>query len=201
MRHRLVVLLVLAATALAADPPGSADARRALALCGRAEALPSAEARTILEKGFALAERAVATDEDDALAHFAVFCTLGEQLRTRGPSLWTVWDLRRLHRAVDRTLELAPDFADALAGKGALLLDSPRLLGGDPADGEIYLRRALEVDPDWVAPRLDLVRALQRRGAITQARSEAIRALAVAEAGQDTGDAARARALLVALGE
>ena len=150
----------------------------------------------MLDRALARAERAVADDERDALAHFAVFCSLGGKMRRAGLGVGALVDLRRLRREVDRTLELAPDFADALAGKGALLLDAPRLLGGDPKEAERLLRRALEVDPDYLGPRLDLVRALRARGAEAEAHAEAERALEVAKRKTDAEGIARAQALL-----
>jgi len=195
---RRLAALVLAALsfARAADPPGTPSSREALALCHRADDVPEAERPAMLDRALALAERAVADDERDALAHFAVFCSLGGKMRRAGLGVGALVDLRRLRREVDRTLELAPDFADALAGKGALLLDAPRLLGGDPKEAERLLRRALEVDPDYLGPRLDLVRALRARGAEAEAHAEAERALEVAKRKTDTEGIARAHALL-----
>jgi Tfp pilus assembly protein PilF len=141
----------------------------------------------------------VAADERDALAHFARFCALGEQARLAGPSLTSLVKARALRTAVDRTLELAPDFSDALVGKGELLLGLPRILGGDAAEGERLLRRALTIEPDYVGARLGLARALAARGAKAEARSEAERALASAERKRDAGDVAEARRLLAEL--
>ena len=195
--HRLAALVLAALSfAGAADPPGTPASREALALCHRADDAPEAERPAMLDRALALAERAVADDERDALAHFAVFCSLGGKMRRAGLGVGALVDLRRLRREVDRTLELAPDFADALAGKGALLLDAPRLLGGDPKEAERLLRRALEVDPDYLGPRLDLVRALRARGAEAEAHAEAERALEVAKRKTDTEGIARAQALL-----
>jgi tetratricopeptide (TPR) repeat protein len=196
-----VALLVLAlvARAAATDPPGSPAARAALATCERARDATGAEQAALFARGLARAEEAVKADDRDALAHFAVFCNLGGQLRA-GPGLSALLDLRRLRREIDRTLELAPDFPDALVGKGRLLLETPRLLGGDPAGGERLLRRALALDPDWVGPRLALARALADRGARDEARAEARRALETAERRGEAADAAEARALLDRLG-
>jgi tetratricopeptide (TPR) repeat protein len=108
--------------------------------------------------------------------------------------------LRRLRQEVDRTLELAPDFADAIYGKGALLLETPRLLGGDPMEGERLLRRALTVEPDYLSPRLRLAGVLLDRGDKAEARAEAERALAIAERKQSAEDVAEARKLLAKIG-
>ena len=195
-----VALLALARGARAADPPGSPRANQALAVC-LADAATPAERRANLARGLALAEEAVAADERDPKAHFAVFCNLGNDLKLRGVALQSLFAMRRLRREIDRTLELAPDYADALVGKGELLIGLPRLLGGDAAEGEHLLRAALRVDPDFVEAHLGLARALAARGARDEARAEAQRALAAAERVPDPARATAARELLAQLAE
>ncbi len=201
-RACLLVASVLCAVsrADAGDPVGTPQGREALRTCQRAEDAPTAEVDALLARSLALAEAAVAADERDPLAHFAVFCSLGGQMQRAGIGLVALTNLRRLRREVDRTLELAPDYPDALAGKGALLLETPRLLGGDPAEGERLLRRALVLDPDYLGPRLGLAEALLARGAREEARSEATQALAIAERKRNAEDVAEARALLEKIG-
>jgi tetratricopeptide (TPR) repeat protein len=195
-----VALLALARGARAADPPGSPRANQALTVC-LADAATPAERRANLARGLALAEEAVAADERDPKAHFAVFCNLGNDLKLRGVALQSLFAMRRLRREIDRTLELAPDYADALVGKGELLLELPRLLGGDAAEGERLLRAALRVDPDYIDAHLGLARALAARGARDEARAEAQRALAAAERVPDPARATAARELLAQLAE
>jgi hypothetical protein len=195
-----LLLCVLAVSAHAADPPGTDASRRAQQRCIAADEL-AGDARTkALRESLADADAAIAADDADALAHFAAFCSLGRLLRAEGVSLAAPLQLRRLRREVDRTLELAPDFADALAGKGELLLNMPRLLGGDPVEGERLLRRALAIDPDYLGPRFALVEALRARGATDEARREAAQALAIAERKRSPDDVRTARAHLDALG-
>jgi tetratricopeptide (TPR) repeat protein len=195
----IAFVLVWQAAGQAADPPGTDASRAATARCQSAEALPNAERVAALESALAQADAAIAADDRDALAHFAAFCALGGLLQVNGVGLSAPGQLRRLRREVDRTLELAPDFADALAGKGELLVNLPRLLGGDAGEGERLLRRALAVDPRYLTPRLALAEALRDRGAFAEARAEAERALAVAEAKGDAADVARARSLVAEL--
>ena len=108
--------------------------------------------------------------------------------------------MRRLRREIDRTLELAPDWSDALVGKGSFLLELPGFLGGDRDDAERLLRAALRVDPDFIEAHLALGRALDVRHAREDARAEARRALALAERDGNGEKAAEAKELLGRLG-
>jgi len=181
---------------LAADPPGTSLSRDAIELCHRAQAAAPDEKPALLAQSLARADEAVAADDHDALAYFARFCALGEQARLAGMSLTSLLKVRPLRRAVDETLALAPDFPDALLGKGALLLGLPRILGGDAVEGERLVRRALELDPEYVHARLTLAHTLADAGRRDEAREEASRALAAADRKHDVGDAAEARSLL-----
>lgn len=188
-----------AAHALPSDPPGTPASRDALATCHRGQAAADADAGAILAESLEQADRALAADDRDALAHFARFCALGEQARRSGASLSSLVKLWEIRAAVDRTLELAPDYSDALHGKGALLCSVPRLLGGDPAEGERLVRRALEIDPEYVGARLFLAERLAERGDRAEAEAEAARALEAAERKNDPAAIARARRVRDAL--
>jgi len=192
-----LALAALSAGALAADPPGSRRANKALALCER-EAGSAEEKRALLARGLKLAEEAVAEDDGDAKAHFAIVCNLGKEMELRGASVGNLIALHRLRREIDRTLELAPDYADALLAKGALLCGLPRLLGGDHEEGERFMRAALEVDPDYLGAHLALARALADRGE-AGARAEAERALVLAKRKADARAAEDAEALVARL--
>lgn len=65
---------------------------------------------------------------------FAVFCNLGKRLRLqmkqRGAGLFSMLG------EIDLALTLAPDYAVALAAKGEVLVEMPRLFGADPREGE-----------------------------------------------------------------
>jgi hypothetical protein len=133
---------------VAALPAGSPAAHEAIALCQQAEE-PRADAERveILTRGYHLAEAAVRADARDGLAHFALFCNLARRIRMSGLRFALPLDMLRALRALDRAIELAPADPDVLTAKGALLIELPRLLGGDAGRGEEWLRRALAVDP------------------------------------------------------
>src|SRR5207237_1284930 len=131
----------------------------------------------------ALAERAVALDDNSADAHFALFCNLGELMRLDGENLTQVFQLRRLMAEVDRTLELDPNHVDAMAAKGTLLVRLPRLLGGDSVKGEAMLRQVLLREATLGALPAAALDLLVIGGGITGAgvaRDAALRGLGVA---------------------
>lgn len=141
------VMVALLVPASHAEWAATDAAREALAICRGVGALPVEERMARLDAGLAMAERAALDDPTNALAQYASFCNRGKRLQIAGFSFGALGQVRRLRQEIDRALELAPDWPDALAGKGAMLIALPRLLGGDPVEGERLLRRALELDP------------------------------------------------------
>lgn len=156
LRVALGLLAGLLASVAAAQEEPIAVARAALAMCRNVDTLPSEERLARLDGGLALAETAMRDDPTSALAHFAAFCNRGKRLQLTGFSFGAFGEVRRLRCEIDRALELAPDWSEALAGKGTMLIALPRLLGGDVEEGERLLRRALTLDPTNVEARIIL---------------------------------------------
>jgi tetratricopeptide (TPR) repeat protein len=197
----LVGLLYLAAV----SPATGADSASALAASGRAEceagrrAIDRASRKQHFENGQAIAERAVGLDDNNADAHFALFCNMGELMRLDGESVSSAFGLHRLMAEVDRTLELNPQHTDALAAKGTLLIRLPRLLGGDAQKGEAMLREVIEKDPSAVSSRLTLAKTCEARGDRDEAMAFATRALQIAREQGRADKIAEAQATLAEL--
>jgi cytochrome c-type biogenesis protein CcmH/NrfG len=176
--------------ALVKAPGGSAAAREALGLC-----LEDGDDERFA-RGVKVAEQAIAADAKDAVAHFALFCNLGRQVEKAGLGGLQV---RRVLHAVDRALELAPEWSDALVGKGSMLMQLPGLMGGDAVEGERLLRQAIALDPTFGEAYVELARGLARAGRRKEALTSATKGLELADAAADTRIAGRARALLQTL--
>ncbi len=175
---RLLVRLVpglpccmLLVGAAAAEPMGSQAAKQSLVLCVEADELSGDDQRTALARGVQLAEDAIAADSQDAKAHFALFCNLGKQTKVAGLGLRSLFKFRRLSRELDTTLALAPNDPDALAAKGALLVQTPRFFGGDAAEGERLLRRALDIEPDNTEARRYLAEVVAEHSTAGEAQA------------------------------
>lgn len=164
------------------DDSGSELARRAIEQCSRASTeMDPVHAIAGLEHALALAERAVAEDPRDAKAHFAVFCSLGRRAELEGAGLGALSSLARMQESLDQALALEPTFVDALVAKGRMLARLPWVLGGDAAEGERLIRRALELAPDSAVARLQLAHLMAEQGESSKARRLARAALALAE--------------------
>src|SRR5881296_2159050 len=192
--------LSLATAARAADDSVPSLTASARAECDAGRRAPDREARKEhFDRGQALAERAVALDDNSAEAHFALFCNLGELMRLDGENLSQIFQLRRLMAEVDRTLELNPNHVDAMAAKGTLLVRLPRLLGGDSVRGEAMLREVLARDPNAFTTRLALANVCEARGDRQEALLFATRALQIAREQGRADKVAEAQAALAEL--
>lgn len=122
------------------------------------------------------AEAALSRNPDSSCANFVYFAATGRILLADGLAK-NLFTLRRLDRDyLDRAIALDPSNANALAAKGGVLLDLPRLIGGDPAEGLRLLQRAIQINPGGVGTRVALARALARNGDLPEAHREARRA-------------------------
>ena len=152
---RCLVAAAIAAGGSAWGAGPEAPEVEALRLCRAADSATDDAREAILDRALDLATQATRATPERADAHFAVFCALGKQLDDRGVGWGSLGAVRRVRRAVDRTLELNPDHVGALVGKARMLLRLPRMLGGDREEAHRLLERARRVrSEDAIGPGL-----------------------------------------------
>ncbi len=191
------LVVVLATPAQSKALSGSAESNQALALCKSAERTAGSEKVAMLDRGLALAEQAIATDDTDAVGHFALFCNLGRGMQLHPLSLGSLAAVRRLRREIDRALELAPDATQLLVAKAMFLLELPHFLGGDQAEAEHLLRRAVDLDPANARARVALGRLYMVRNQRDAAAVQVRAALSLMDQGLSHSETAEAHTLLV----
>jgi len=120
------------------------------------------------------AQAVLARNPNSPGANFVYFAATGRILLADGltKNLFALRSLDKDH--LDRAIELNPDYANALAAKGGVLLDLPKLIGGDPSEGLRLLRRANALNPGGVGTRVSLAKALARTGDVSEARRHAL---------------------------
>lgn len=157
-------------------------AKRAIALLKQGEdATDPHTKRQLYQQGLELADAALALDERNADAHFARFATKGRLLLLDGASP-NPFNLMRLNRDLDRALELNPNHADALAAKGGLYRQLPRLLGGSEQKAEECLKKAIALEAEHaVGARIELAQLYFDRGERERAVALLKTAIAIAE--------------------
>jgi len=136
------------------------------------------------DRGRALAEKAVALDNQSADAHFALFCSIGERMRANGEVLFSVFEYGSMMDALDQTLALNPNHLDALSSKGTILIEIPGFLGGDDEKGETMLRQVIKEDSESINARMVVARQCAERGEHQEAYELSKRALELAKVQQ-----------------
>lgn len=165
-----------------AQTSGESLTKQALEQCNQGRLAADRGSRLAhFQEGQRLGEQAVAVDEGNADAHFALFCNLGELLRLDGETLTSLFGLRRMMKELDQTLEIVPTHLEALSAKGTLLVKLPGLLGGDVQEGERLLQQVIQRAPKAVNARLALARVRCERGQHDEAAALASTALAIAQ--------------------
>lgn len=176
-RLLLAAALSLASTGVQAGAPMPADSPAQLAtradsnLRAGERRSPDDRALEFYREAADLAEKALESDTDHARAHFVYFAARGRLLIASGPYR-NVLALLRLRKHLDRSLELDPHDTDAMAARGAMLMELPGYLGGDKREGESLLRRAVVANPVGSATRLLFAKALVVNGNLLAAREE-----------------------------
>jgi tetratricopeptide (TPR) repeat protein len=115
------------------------------------------------QQGLDLAQRAVALDEENSDAHFAIFGNKGRILLLEGVTPNPI-SLLQVNRDLERALELNPNHADALTAKGGLYRQLPWVLGGSLSVAETCLTKAIALDPDAVSARIELAATYRDMG-------------------------------------
>lgn len=206
-RSLLLALAVLALTAAAPALADSPDARqRAQALASQAvrclergEDLTETDAkRKEYERGLELARQALALDDDNADAHFAVFGNEGRLMLLDGVTPNPI-SLLKVNRELDRALDLNPNHSDALAAKGGLYRQLPWALGGSLSRAEECLTKAIAADPEAVGARIELAATYRDMGEPQRSLPLLQDAVSIAERKGKQRQLTAARTLLVQL--
>lgn len=149
-----------------AREPDNVDAllllSRAWLTYGYVKARSKEELIRVFENGTSAGEKAVELEPDNPDAHFFYVANLASLGDAKG-LFNSLFILPEVRRELDLILELDPNHENALAMQGALFYYLPGILGGDMQISEIYIRRALSVDPHLSSAKLYLAMNLKKQ--------------------------------------
>ena len=103
---------------------------------------------SVWKKGQDYGKRAVEVNPDGKEGHFYYMSNLGAVVQAKG-KLSGLWNVRKIKKAIDKTLEIDPDFPPALVARARYLTQMPGLFGGDRKEALALYERAVEVDPGY----------------------------------------------------
>lgn len=191
----------IAAQALA--PPSSPAqklAAESLKCLDKGEAERDTDAKlAAYREGVELAQQAIDADDNNADAHFAMFANQGRIMLYDGV-IANPATLVRATRELNRTLEIDPDHADALAAKGGMYRQLPWVLGGSKQKASEYLARSVELDYEHACgARIELAELYVDLGYPERSVPLLEKAVEVAKRDNKPEKLERAQALLVEL--
>jgi tetratricopeptide (TPR) repeat protein len=140
-------------------------------LVGDVRARGKDEKLAAYDRGRQLGERAVELAPRDEEAHLWYAINTGRWGQTNGV-LQSLFLLGTVKKEIEIILELNPRSVRGRALAGNVLMEVPRLVGGDRAAAEKQFRRGIEVDPRFTALRVDLARLLIAAKRYDEARRE-----------------------------
>ena len=116
----------------------------------------------VFENGKNAAEKALELEPDNPDAHFFYVANLASLGDAKG-LFNSLFMLPEVRRELETILELDPNHVKGLAMTGALYYYLPGILGGDLHISEVYLRRALAIDPHISSVRLYMAMNLRKQ--------------------------------------
>lgn len=125
----------------------------------------------VFENGKDKAAKAIELEPDNPDAHFFYVANLASLGDAKG-LFNSLFMLPEVRRELDTILELDPNHENGLAMQGALYYYLPGILGGDVKISEIYIRRALSVDPHLSSAKLYLAMNLRKQKRYEEAMKE-----------------------------
>jgi tetratricopeptide (TPR) repeat protein len=136
---------------------------------GYAKAPNDKEKIRVFKNGFEAAKRAIELDPENADSHFLYVANLGSWAETNGV-LRSLFLLPKIRREIERTLELNPNHVYGLAMYGLLYYALPGFMGGDLHISEVYLRRAISIDPHLTTLKIHLAKTLIKQKKYDEAK-------------------------------
>ncbi len=136
---------------------------------GYAKAPNDKEKIRVFRNGIKAAKRAVELAPDNPDAHFFYVANLGSWGETRGV-IKSLFLLPKIKKELRLILKLDPNHVYGLGMTGLLYYTIPDFMGGDLHLSEIYLRKAIRLDPHFTVLKIHLAKTLLKQKRYNEAK-------------------------------
>lgn len=113
------------------------------------------------ENGMALAETLIKVNEKNLWGHFWYASNYGEICQVRG-ILKSLSGLAKIKSEFNRALEVDSLNTDVIYARAVVYFESPGFSGGDKKKAVVYLKKAIEIEPKFTLPYLELAQYYTR---------------------------------------
>ncbi len=136
---------------------------------GYAKVANDKEKIRVFKNGMELGKKAAELAPNNPDAHFFYVANLGSWGAAHG-IIKSLFLLPEIRRGLELTLELNPNHIYGLGMTGVLYYALPSFIGGDLIISEIYLRRAMRLDPNLTILKIYLAKNLIKQDKYDEAR-------------------------------
>lgn len=113
-------------------------------------------------KGSEIAQQAIILSPSNADAYFYYVANEASLAKSKG-MFGSIFLISKIKKGLNKTLELDPNHAEALAMKGAILYSIPGLMGGNIKESERLIREALVMEPHITSTKIFLAKNLYKQ--------------------------------------
>ena len=112
--------------------------------------------------GSKIAQQAIKLSAYNADAYFYYVANEASLAKSKG-AFGSIFLISKIKKGLNKTLELNPNHAEAIAMKGAILYTIPALMGGDIKESERLIREALVMEPHITSTKIFLAKNLYKQ--------------------------------------
>jgi tetratricopeptide (TPR) repeat protein len=119
-------------------------------------------------RGLEHGRRAVEVNPNGKEGHFYYMANMGAIAQRKG-TLTSLWKFRKIKKAMDRTLEIDPNWPPILLARAQYLMEMPGIFGGDKEEAMRLCQRVIELDPDHLPTYVCVAQLLTDEGRYDEA--------------------------------
>jgi len=144
------------------------------------QAKTKAEQIRYFEQGKALAETLLIVNDNNPWGHFWFASNYGKICRIKGV-LKSLSGLSKIKSEFNRALELDPKNGDIIYARAVVYLEAPGFAGGDKKKAELHPNLAINIEPQFTLPYLELAQYYARVKRLDEAKELLNKMLAIDE--------------------